>query len=1271
MTMEELVDYETTLKDEIKLFYDDQPVEECVEKMHHKEEDRILAQRGLAAINLEAKSDDDVLELMVHREENMRVKALNIIHDRLRGPNAGTKQQQQELMNKIRLSPKSLVAALNTKNTKVLHKAIIVIFTVTNEDFKVKFPKNGGFGPLSNCLSLPSLAEEIEVVTHIFFVIITMVTIEENRDPFREASGVIRVAPFLRHTDPKIRLMATESLLNLCLTSEQNQVLLSKAGIIPTVFINALSTNDHQTKFENLFLLRHLVRCSVSKDMVEAIGQQKLNALLDPTKAYAAQDNTADAKNNLSIQKTVLEILYELTSTPRNQQILGEAGLVLTLESFFNSVKQGTNLKWNFDVLLRALKTTDNLMKYGSNREQFIETKGVALIDQFIMNHAAYPEDCLMEAASILTTIATNASENQSQFGKLGMQRMISLWKQFPSREFVQHLVANMISNVATVPRNREMVLAENGDKILMNFIKESRVKQVLVKSCHGVLQLCSEQRVVRALVNEKVVPFLVGLLQLNQPELQLNVASIVQHVAVASESGLIEIVRNGGIIPLINLLSDPKWEVRQQALLTLKKILFAPGQSGPQNVKLFFQAEGEKPLIRECLLSPSENVHLTALEIIYGLMKTSPEARSTMFKEGLEDNAKKCQLTVLTAGSKASEICKIILALIQKEIGVVTKSSSTTGARVRILWLKVICANKAKLFPLRDSLKFSEFVPAIRKEFNMSEWDRLSFRHGNDEIEVTDQRTLNYILSCLQREKDIFVEILPKPTGNARQNKIDLLLQRLTHRQLHILVKEAIDKEADLAGQIRQMILDQRKIKEGLPSVPERVNIEPLGSNDDFPDEEETKEESPLDAPDQKKANDGQDPNFVADMKRGGSSAPRGGPRGGPAPPRGGPVANLKTAKANAAAGKAGGGDLMSQLKRAVVGGGGLRRVELNDADKKKILGDKAGNAKGGTSLKYIGEGADVGHRVWEMNKQHGGKAGVEYANLLKSVLLMDYSMMQVIFKVLQKTIMPFPVLFELVKDNEKITQDSLAQALIQIGVTVTYALYTVTTGEGTEKQEESEPRREYVSALASYDIPVGIIYRTVSAVLHANYHKRIAGALPDDYNLKNVLEAKKGVKVQVNMAQYSSKSNQAKNFGVVTAEPEPVVAGFTQQERRGSGARQRGGDVVVGYTSKKKYNAPTVVKSLWDDEDTATAVTSLETQAQNEAVSVQQQAPSRNNYQAPEPVNNYNAPVNNYERPAPVQQAQPQPAQNDAAPVVAYSGRKKYQPAQVGSLW
>jgi hypothetical protein len=36
------------------------------------------------------------------------------------------------------------------------------------------------------------------------------------------------------------------------------------------------------------------------------------------------------------------------------------------------------------------------------------------------------------------------------QFGKLGLQRLIGLLQQFPKRDFVHHLVANMISNVAT-----------------------------------------------------------------------------------------------------------------------------------------------------------------------------------------------------------------------------------------------------------------------------------------------------------------------------------------------------------------------------------------------------------------------------------------------------------------------------------------------------------------------------------------------------------------------------------------------------------------------------------------------------------------------------------------------------------------------------------------------------------------------------------------------------------------------------------------------------
>jgi hypothetical protein len=37
------------------------------------------------------------------------------------------------------------------------------------------------------------------------------------------------------------------------------------------------------------------------------------------------------------------------------------------------------------------------------------------------------------------------------------------------------------------------------------------------------------------------------------------------------------------------------------------------------------------------------------------------------------------------------------------------------------------------------------------------------------DEIEVLDQRDLNYILFCLQNETPVTVEILPKSGGAAR----------------------------------------------------------------------------------------------------------------------------------------------------------------------------------------------------------------------------------------------------------------------------------------------------------------------------------------------------------------------------------------------------------------------------------------------------------------------------------------------------------------------
>jgi len=98
-------------------------------------------------------------------------------------------------------------------------------------------------------------------------------------------------------------------------------------------------------------------------------------------------------------------------------------------------MKAGTTARWNFDILLRVLKILDRCISHPTNRNIFLESKGIALIAQIIQNSTNYPEDILMEAASILTTVSTKATMNQTAYGKLGLQLILLLLKQFPVTE--------------------------------------------------------------------------------------------------------------------------------------------------------------------------------------------------------------------------------------------------------------------------------------------------------------------------------------------------------------------------------------------------------------------------------------------------------------------------------------------------------------------------------------------------------------------------------------------------------------------------------------------------------------------------------------------------------------------------------------------------------------------------------------------------------------------------------------------------------------------
>lgn len=109
----------------------------------------------LQSIDLTKKSDEELVELLKHREELMRLRALEIVHAKITGKVKSSKQAQQELIDKLRALPKAAVRILNTKDMVTLRMALVIIIAITDDEFKNSFRKAGGLRPVAKLLSLP------------------------------------------------------------------------------------------------------------------------------------------------------------------------------------------------------------------------------------------------------------------------------------------------------------------------------------------------------------------------------------------------------------------------------------------------------------------------------------------------------------------------------------------------------------------------------------------------------------------------------------------------------------------------------------------------------------------------------------------------------------------------------------------------------------------------------------------------------------------------------------------------------------------------------------------------------------------------------------------------------------------------------------------------------------------------------------------------------------------------------------------------------------
>eukprot|EP01124_Arcella_intermedia_P012376 TRINITY_DN18734_c0_g1_i1.p1 TRINITY_DN18734_c0_g1~~TRINITY_DN18734_c0_g1_i1.p1 ORF type:complete len:1224 (-),score=317.96 TRINITY_DN18734_c0_g1_i1:12-3683(-) len=1191
----------------VEVFFGRGSVADAIASLNKKHTDEKKTREAAQEITLDNKTDDELIDLLNHNEELMRARALALIQKKIIDG-----VHSSDFVEKLKRQLPHIVKTLSTcKEPEVLLSSLIILKEVLNEeDVKNKFRDAGGMRPLGKLLLMPDLMENSGFVVILLDVISLLITTSENKENFRSVNGLFNLLPLLSHDMYAIVTLATVNLATLA-ELESNQVVIAKShGTLRQIFIN-IQSMDYDVKLQSLKLLYNLSPCVTTREtfITSSSTIRTIFGFLDAEKIYNFQ-TIQDYNDNLQIQFIVLDLIYEIAVEERNQRALGQLGIMKLLDSYFSPLKTPSQ-KWNFEILVKVLKLTERLIQHVANRNIYIGEKSITFVVDIICKPHLFTEEVLLEAASIVTYVATQTTVKQQSYGKLGVQLLRKqLLPNFPTNEYIHELFSLMVSHVAASGLNNQTLLETGCDKVLMQFIRESKVDKVLKYSCTGLADFCTiDSKIVEAIVKNGIVPQLIALLGLGWSEINLSVARILAHVAVLGEYGLVEIVKHGGIVPLVKLLGDKSHVVKEQTLMTFGKILFTTKQQSIEYIGYFFDAFGDVPLL-ECITSNVEEVQVPALSIL-NVLTSYPENIEDLRDSGIEQKMKLLEKhpNVTKPGSQIAGFVKIISKNLKQEQINRRRMKAKQQAAIKeekkfpIYWMKISCEHFCKVIPFRDTITFEDLQRLIETEFGITQWAEISLRNKEAEIaKINDQITLSYAVDCIL--KDLEVDFIVKPTksvipyvaetnkqSSAQNSKLDALLQRLNHRQLRLLIKDAIDQGIDITDPIKDYISLNRKIQK----IPENIaSGEPYGKGPTS----NLKEQQPV-AKVRNRRNNA--------SKTGASTS--GGPPPAPPPPPTIQIAKGKPQpkpKGNTPAAGESQDQLLTALKSKLEKDNmGLAKTLLDESEVKK----RGQNQLEEVSLKttLTEEELDKGPELWRYNLK-------EYAERLVEAFVDNKDIMNIAFEVVDSNQIEFEDAIQ--KMESPMDKNRLAQVMLECGFTVKSI---VTTSDKTPS-----PVREYHSIICPIELPSYIIIKLTRNMLIANGGDKI--------NLQETEEQSGGVvrgywsKGASNTTTSSNPPNPTttshptvpkekapvhqptKKPPVVNAQvtttsnpeekPKPVVQGYwTRKEKPAEiiaaplfdndpppAQKENKGPVIKGYWNNKKEQLN--IKSIWDED-------------------------------------------------------------------------------------
>lgn len=203
-------------------------------------------------------------------------------------------------------------------------------------------------------------------------------------------------------------------------------------------------------------------------------------------------------------------------------------------------------------------------------------------------------------------------------------------------------------------------------------------------------------------------------------------------------------------------------------------------------------------------------------------------ENREILRDANLEEKLKELEKhpNVKQKGSQVANFLRLIKMNLKKDAVDARRERTAAAAKQKKekkkpdIYMKVRYEQYCKLVPVFEGITFLEMEDVLRIEFGIIRYQRMTLVLGKDEVDITDQRSLDFVIDILSKEKgDHTIVVTPNsailpPMTDAGAEKLDALLRRLDHAQLRVLLRDSIDQGADLSKPIREYITLNRKCK-------------------------------------------------------------------------------------------------------------------------------------------------------------------------------------------------------------------------------------------------------------------------------------------------------------------------------------------------------------------------------------------------------------------------------------------------------------------------